>query len=326
MKIECKHLYEDRQDVTVTSYILDDSPEMLNGKSRGGVVICPGGGYFNCSDREAEPIAMAFAAMGYHAFIVRYSVYTQGREPFPDLMKTLDIKKETVHPQPVIDLANAIVYIKSRKEEWNLDTDKIAICGFSAGGHNCAMYSVYWDKPLLLDALGVEKEKLKIAACILGYPLTDYVYLKEYIDKEANQLDRMFFYSSNRIYLGMEAEELTEEILTSVSPARLVDGNCPPMFIWGTSEDGLVSAVHSALMATALAKAKIPYEIHTFETGDHGLAMADWMTAAAMDQINPDASQWVELVKEWLKKRFMPELPEKSSFADIIPEEMKAQG
>lgn len=325
MKVECRALYEERQDVTVTSYILDDSKEMLNGESRGGIIICPGGGYFNCSDREAEPVAMAFSAMGYHTFIVRYSVYTQGKKEFPDLSKPLEIKKETIHPQPVIDLARAVLYVKSRKEEWNLDIDKIAICGFSAGGHNCAMYSVYWDKPLLLDALGVEKEELRIAACILGYPLTDYVYLNQYLETSANKLDRMFFYASNQIFLGVAAKELTEEILTKVSPARLVDKNCPPMFIWGTAGDGLVPSVHSSLMAAALAKANVPFEIHIFEEGDHGLSLADWVTAAAMDQINPDAAQWVELVKKWLKKRFIPVLPAQSNFEDLIPEETKMQ-
>ena len=60
-------LYEGRGDVSLTTYVLQDSPELLAGKRRPAILICPGGGYFNCSDREAEPIALRFAAMGYHA-------------------------------------------------------------------------------------------------------------------------------------------------------------------------------------------------------------------------------------------------------------------
>ena len=75
-------LIEGRDDVTLTTYVLDDSPEMLNGKKRPAVIICPGGAYLNCSEREGEPVAMAFAMMGYHAFVLRYSTYTNAKGGF----------------------------------------------------------------------------------------------------------------------------------------------------------------------------------------------------------------------------------------------------
>ena len=68
-------LYEGRADVTLTTYVLADSPEMLNGNKRPAVLVCPGGAYLGCSDREGEPVALRFAAMGYHAFVLRYSTY-----------------------------------------------------------------------------------------------------------------------------------------------------------------------------------------------------------------------------------------------------------
>ena len=64
MKTEVIKLYENREDVTLTTYVLQDSPEMLAGGKRPAILICPGGGYMGCSDREAEPIAMKFASMG----------------------------------------------------------------------------------------------------------------------------------------------------------------------------------------------------------------------------------------------------------------------
>lgn len=61
-------LYEkNREDITLTTYILDDSKELLNGKKRSSIIICPGGAYFNCSDREGDVVAIRFAAIGYHA-------------------------------------------------------------------------------------------------------------------------------------------------------------------------------------------------------------------------------------------------------------------
>ena len=74
MKLEQCYLYEDDPKVTLTAYILDDSPEMLMGKKRPAFLICPGGAYMFNSDREAEPAAIRFASMGYHAFVLRYSV------------------------------------------------------------------------------------------------------------------------------------------------------------------------------------------------------------------------------------------------------------
>ena len=81
MKSEVIYLYKDRTDVTLTTYVLDDSREMLNGGKRPAVLICPGGAYLSCSDREGEPVAMAFAAMGYHAFVLRYSTYGEHLKP-----------------------------------------------------------------------------------------------------------------------------------------------------------------------------------------------------------------------------------------------------
>ncbi len=71
-------LYESRDDVFLTTYILDDSVELYNGIARPAVLICPGGGYMSCSTREAEPVALRFASMGYHAFVLNYSVYREG--------------------------------------------------------------------------------------------------------------------------------------------------------------------------------------------------------------------------------------------------------
>ena len=75
MKTEIIQLYPQNENVTLTSYIINDSVEMLNGKKRPAILICPGGGYLDLSDREAEPVALKFNAMGYHAFVLRYSVY-----------------------------------------------------------------------------------------------------------------------------------------------------------------------------------------------------------------------------------------------------------
>lgn len=231
--------------------------ELLKEKARPAVLICPGGGYFSCSDREAEPVAFAFAAMGYHTFVLRYSVY--GQDAFAMRLKDLPVRPESVHPNPVRDIGRAMLKIKERATEWHVDSDRIAICGFSAGAHNCAMYATYWATPMLTDYFQVEAEKLRPAAAILGYCLSDYVYMKE---KTAARtpLDREFFAGSNIAFLGGDQ---SDEKLDEVSPARHVNENNPPTYLWATAADKMVPVQHSPRMAQALADHRISFELLT---------------------------------------------------------------
>ena len=177
MKTVTMKLYEGREDVSLTGYILEDSPELMNGGTRPAILICPGGAYFKCSDREGEPIALRFAAMGYHAFVLRYSTYTEGAEGFVDLSRPLEPKPWLQYPAPMLEIGRAMLLIREHAGEWLVDADRIALCGFSAGGHNAAMFASKWHTPMIADALGGPSERFRPAALILGYPLTDYVYM-----------------------------------------------------------------------------------------------------------------------------------------------------
>lgn len=303
-------LYEGRDDVTLTTYVLDDSPEMLKGRKRPAVLICPGGAYLSCSDREGEPVAMSFAAMGYHAFVLRYSTYMEGKMGFPPMNEAPQPKPQCIHPAPMRDIAKAMLYIKNRSDEWLVDNDRIAICGFSAGAHNCAMYSVYWDKPVLSEFFGEAPERFRPAATILGYTLSDYVLMKQ--ATEMDEMAKGLFSLSNLSFMG--TPEPDDDALVNISPSRLVDSATPPMFLWATSGDNLVPVAHTTAMAHALALKKIPFEVHVFEEGDHGLSLATQATAGAKDQIDANAMKWIALAQCWLEKRFAFDLPESSAW------------
>lgn len=320
MKTETIRLYEGREDVTLTTYLLADSKEFRKGKPRPAVLICPGGAYLNLSDREAEPVAMKFLAMGYHAFILRYSVYSEnGAVPFA-YEAIPQPKKKTMHPNPVLEIAMAVCIIRERAKEWLVREDQLTLCGFSAGAHNCAMYAVYWNRPLITEHFKKDPETLRPNTLILGYPLTDYVYLKESIGKDPIQ-DGLFQFS-NAAFLGCALPE--EEVLVSVSPARLVTKDVPPTFIWATSNDGLVPVTHSLLMARALSEQNIPYELHIFEEGPHGLAAADQTSAEAITEVNPAVQKWIGMARDWLNRRFAYELPEKTDM-ELFYENMQNQ-
>ncbi len=171
MLTEIIKLYEDRNDVTLTTYVIAEKGELHAQGKRPAVLICPGGAYMNCSDREAEPVALKFASMGYHAFVLRYSVYGEGDDCFPDLSKPLGPKAHCQFPNPMCEIGKSMLIIREHAEEWSVDMNRVAVCGFSAGAHNTAMYGVYWDKPIITERLQTTKEMIRPAALILGYTL-----------------------------------------------------------------------------------------------------------------------------------------------------------
>lgn len=306
MLTETINLYPERPDVTLTTYVLSDSTEMLNGKKRPGVLICPGGAYLNCSDREAEPVAIRFAAMGYHAFVLRYSTYSNNQPGFFPVSSDLKVNPRSLYPAPLRDIAKAFLYLREHADDFLLDPERMAICGFSAGGHNCALYSVYWDKPVITDYFKKDKELFRPAAAILGYPIGDYHLLAK---AGSDPFAKLLFEASCMAYLGTKTPD--EKMLDEVSPALHVTKQTPPLFIWATFEDSLVPVENATRLASACAASDVPFEIHVFESGPHGLSLADQSTASSRMEINEAAAQWVILTETWLKKRFALPLPEK---------------
>ena len=209
-----------------------------------------------------------------------------------------------------------MLYIRKHSEEWRVNMEQVAICGFSAGGHNCAMYSVYWDKPEIAGFFHVDPELLRPAACILGYPLTDYVYMHGVIGKSGHSEDGQWFSESNLAFLGTKTP--SEKQLYQVSPVYHVNSHTPPTFLWATSEDNLIPVQHSILMARSLADAGVPYELHIFESGMHGLGLAAEAGAGSLWTVNPEAAKWVPMCHRWLQKRFELPLDEKPFWAAMM--------
>lgn len=112
----------------LTVYLPDFSKEMPQSAVKPGVLVIPGGGYSFCSDREAEPVALAFAGKGYAAFVLRYTIGT-----------------EYDFSMPFADVNEAMKIIHDNAQEWNVDKNRIAAIGFSAGGHLCAAVSTMGD-------------------------------------------------------------------------------------------------------------------------------------------------------------------------------------
>jgi len=298
MLIKKIQLWEDNEQVNLFTYIIDNSKEFQTDKKKPAVIICPGGGYLGTSDREAEPIAMRFAAQGYHTFVLRYNTYfTEWVSDFNNPPKG---NEKSEYPGPLFDLAKAMMIVKENAEEWFVDSDKISICGFSAGAHLAASMGVHWQDDLLKEKFGVDSETFKPNTIILGYPLLDYEAMKEKLEASPDKMLKGFFETSNKAVFGKPYP--TDEELAKLSPVNYVTTNTPPTFIWHTADDGMVYVENSLNFATQLTKNKVPYELHIFESGPHGLSLCDETTAREESHINPHCSVWFDLAISWLKK------------------------
>ncbi len=255
------------QDVYMTAYLQDKMPADPEDYRLPAVVVYPGGGYKHLSPREAEPVAMEFSAAGYQVFVLYYS---------------LDPKR---YPAPLLDGARALNLIRERAEEWRVDPDRVAICGFSAGGHAAALLSCLWNDPVIPEA-GLSNEKARPNAVILGYPV---------ITSEKGKCHEGSF----SCLLGDKLEEMREEM----SLETRVSKDNPPTFLWHTAADQAVPVVSSLRMAEALSEHGVPFELHVFPRGHHGLALANRRTSGGNpDGELPEVAQWVRLCMDWLER------------------------
>ncbi len=283
--------------VTLTCYLLDDSREFQSGRRRPAVVVLPGGSYLSTSDREAEPVALRWASLGYHCFVLRYSVGYPG--PLLDgSSRTGAPNPGAVFPGPLADLAAALATIRSHSVEWLVDTERLVLCGFSAGGHLAAMLGTTWHDPATAVLTGVPTADLRVAALVLGYPVTDYEDCRAAVEASGDEVRRSHWREGNMALFGVG--EPDPETLVRLSPSRLVTSAMPPAFLWHTAADALVPVSQSLLMSLALARAGVAQELHVFSDGPHGLALADAVTAGRAEQIEPRAAQWLTLAAGWL--------------------------
>lgn len=253
--------------VKLETYLLDTPVEKIKIKKRPMILICPGGGYEKLSYREGEPVAVQFLNQGYHTCVLRYSV------------------APSRHPAPLLEIAGAMKVIHDNAADWQVDTDKIILTGFSAGAHLAATLGVFWNRERLCEALHVTAFQLKPAGMILCYPV---------ITSEKGLSHEGSFEN----LLGERFSELAEEL----SVEKQVTKDTPPCFIWHTLDDDTVPVENSFLMVSALKRAGVPAELHVFPKGEHGLSLAG-KTVERTDGsgLNEQCEQWMGLAFAWLR-------------------------
>ena len=231
-----------------------DAYTIKDGKKHSAVVICPGGGYNHRAVHEGKNVALWLNSCSINAFVVNYRVY-----PYK-------------HPAGLSDAKRAVRYVRKNAEKFGIFDDKIGIMGFSAGAH--------------------------LAGCVAQH----YNEFEYYCDETDNISAR-----PDMLCLCYPVVSLCEDYAHKGSGENLLDGNSdlsyklsleknvscdmPPTFIWHTFEDKSVSVINSLEMAESLKEKNIPFELHIFPQGRHGLGMAE--------NIN-GARQWRSLFLNWL--------------------------
>lgn len=251
---------------SVKAYLPDVIPDISYTEKRPSVVIFPGGGYEYCSARETEPIAFQYLAAGYAAFVVSYTCGAK-------------------FPAPLVDAAYSFYKIRMRAEEFNIDPDKIAVLGCSAGGHLAGCLATMWNDVNLVKTIGCESEDLRPDAAVLCYPVISGVTAPHE--------------GSFRVLLG---EEASRSDLSRLSLENRVTPKTPPMFIWATANDDSVSAHNSLVMAKACISNKIPVELHIFDEGPHGISTCDKSTGHNENYLRENVRRWIPMSVEFLNK------------------------
>jgi len=233
---------------------------------RKSLLICPGGSYCMCSKRESEPIALNFLSEGMNVFILTYSVAPNR------------------FPVQLCEVAAAMELIHRNSFEWDCDPNRIAIMGFSAGGHLAAHYANAFDCE---EVRAVFPESKGAKASLLIYP----VITAEPAFRHTGSFEALLG------HLPDESE------IARFSCEKLVKETTPPAFLWHMVEDGIVPVANSLLYAEALAAHKIPFELHVYPFGGHGLATVDEVTCPDLKPAETRAHRWFEEAKAFLKER-----------------------
>lgn len=272
--------------IRVDCYVPHISQEIDPQVKRPAIVVCPGGGYRFCSEREAEPIALRFLMEGFNVFIVWYRVHESAAPgKNHDARNWYSESPDHVFPMMQHDAGAAIAYVRRHADELHTDPDRIAILGFSAGGHLAASVSALWNHADMWQEIGFTPEDVRPNAAVLCYPVI-------VADKDAHRGSFENLSGSKEI-----ADHQQYSVLNWVS------SDFPPTFLWHTFSDPSVPVRNSLRLALALEEAGVTTEMHIFPEGTHGLSLANEIIAPPNkpELIVPACQIWPQLAAAFLK-------------------------
>jgi acetyl esterase/lipase len=249
---------EDKDIPTLTLYFPD--PQKATGA---GIVVCPGGGYHGLANHEGEHYALWLNEQGISAFVLKYRLASGGYH----------------HPFILNDVARAIRCVRFMSGEWNIDPKRIGVMGSSAGGHLSSQILTHFDNGKGDDSDPIERQSSRPDLGILCYAVI-------------SMLPEIGHAGCRESLIGKEP---SAEMVKFASSELNVKADTPPCFIWHTYEDAGVKVENSLVFAEALSKAKVPFDLHVYEKGHHGLGLGS-------PDYNPSKRlPWTMECSRWLK-------------------------
>lgn len=227
------------------------------------IVICPGGGYGGLANHEGADYALYLNQHGITAFVLKYRLGSHGYR----------------HPRMLEDAQRAIRTVRARATEWNLDPRRIGIMGSSAGGHLASTALTHFDagRPDATDP--IERQSSRPDLGILCYPVIT-------MGTNTHQ-------GSKNNLLGKDP---APELVALLSSESQVTATTPPCFVWHTAEDKAVKVENSLEFAAALQKHGVPFDLHVYQKGRHGIGLADKPPFT-------NAHPWARDLVFWLKEQ-----------------------
>ncbi len=253
-----------QSSATLTCYCRPRTHTLAGQTGRWGVIICPGGGYELIAETEAEPVALAMLGAGMQSLVLRYSLLP------------------ATYPQQLKELACAVAWVRLHAAEMGIS--RIAVCGFSAGGHLAGCLANRWNSPDLAG-LGIATSLLRPDAAIMCYPVIS-----------ARSFD------SPRTLAGVES---FRPEFSHVNLDTSVTSENPPTFLWCTCTDQMVPMENTLVYSASLRRACVPFEVHIFHSGPHAMSTATAESAPGPRYADPHVAQWLPLCMDWL--RTLPE-------------------
>ncbi|MGC4192653.1 MAG: alpha/beta hydrolase [Thermomicrobiales bacterium] len=203
------------------------------------IVVAPGGGYYFKAEHEGGPIAEWLNSLGIAAFVVDYRVAPHR------------------HPAPLHDIQRAIRLVRANAGVWNVDPARVGVLGFSAGGHLSASAATLWDRGDAESDDPVARASSRPDVAVLCYAVISLV-----ATPHVGSLENL---------LGVDP---SDEAMHALSADEHVNEETPPVFLWHTADDDAVDVRHSLRFAAALREHGVPFGLHVYPAGRHGLGLA----------------------------------------------------
>ncbi len=250
----------DKDVPTLTIFL--PPPEKATGAA---IVICPGGGYGHLADHEGSHYARWFNQQGIAGFVLKYRLGSSGYR----------------HPAMLQDAARAVRIVRARAGEWGVDPRRVGIIGSSAGGHLASTLMTHFDAGQADATDVIERQSSRPDLAILCYPVVT--------------LTDPFTHKGSRS--NLIGTNPPPELVQELSAELRVNKDTPSCFIWHTVEDKAVPVENSLQLAAALRRAGVPFDLHLYERGGHGLGLGS-------KKFDPENFHpWARDCEFWLRQR-----------------------